>query len=353
MAPVSSSLLIFVDLSACWRLVACVRFIQAKYGPCPKWRKKVKALRLLVVVVVSLVFSTAASAQTTAVYKLNGIKLTNGWTVTGTITTDGTVGTVTAANFVDWNLKVTQTTDMVWTEKDSNNLNISGVSTDGTKVWVMTSPDGFQDGGTLYFGRAGGFGAIPTNAVVADFTQLSINLGFVGGIAGWQDEMAGLNYVGLNQKNHARYRAAVAVTGQPNVFRVAVPAISPAPLQMTLFGTFTTDGTIGTLLPRNILAWNITARTQDITYYTKANSAVLSASGVTSDGTVMKVDHAGGQFTIGISGRRPTYVTLADFTDPMYPDGFANYYLGNFGVMGDKSPLVGPYAKGFTVGRKQ
>lgn len=296
--------------------------------------------------------SMAASAQTTAVYKLNGLKWTNGWTVTGTITTDGAIGTLNAVNFVDWSLKVVQTTDLVWTEKDSNDLNISGVSTNGARVFVATSPDGILDGGTLFFSRGGFGGTIPTSAVIADFTQLSTNLGYVGGIAGWQDEIARLNFVGLNRKNNTQYGAATAVTGQPNVFRINVPKISPAPLQMTMFGTLTPDGTIGPLLPRNILAWNITARTQDITYYTKTNSAVLSTVGVTTDGTVLKVDHAGGQFTIGIAGRRPTFVTVADFTDPTYPDGFANYYIGNFGVMGDKSPLVGPRAKTVTVARK-
>lgn len=299
-----------------------------------------------------VVLSMSAFAQTTVVYKLNGIKLTNGWTVTGTITTDGTVGTLGATNILDWNLKVVQTTDMVWTEKDSNDLNISGVSTDGGKVFVMTSPDGILDGGTLFFGRGGAFGTIPSNAVIADFTQLSMNLGFVGGIAGWQDEIGGLNYVGLNRKNNRQSQAATAVTGQPNAFRINVPKISPGPLQMTMFGTFTTDGTIGPLLPRNIIAWSITARTEDITYYTKTNSTVLSTIGVTSDGTVIKVDHVGGQFTIGIAGRRPTYVTIADFTDPAYADGFSNYYMGNFGVMGDNSPLVYPRSKTVTVARK-
>jgi len=67
---------------------------------------------------------------------------------------------------------------------------------------------------------------------------------------------------------------------------------------------------------------------------------------------VVKVDHAGGQFLIGIPGRRPTFVTLADFTDPSFPDGFANYYVGSFGVMGDKSPLVGSRAKTYTVTAK-
>ena len=300
-----------------------------------------------------LVVSMSAFAQTTVVYKLNGIKLTNGWSVTGTITTDGAVGTLSAANILDWNLKVVQTTDMVWTEKDSNDLNISGVSTDGSKVFVMTSPDRIVNKNTLYFGQGSALGTIPTNAIVADFTQLSTNLGYVGGIAGWQDEIGGLNYVGLNRKNNRQSQVATAVTGQPNAFRINVPKISPAPLQMTMFGTFTTDGTIGPLLPRNIIAWNVTARTEDITYYTKTNSTVLSAIGVTSDGTVIRVDHAGGQFTIGIGGRRPTFVTIADFTDPTYPDGFANYCMGNFGVMGDKSPLAYPKSKRVNVARKQ
>ena len=296
-----------------------------------------------------LIFAVFASGQTAATYKLKTMVLTNGWRVTGTITTDGTVGSLTAANILDWNLKVVQTTDFVWTEKDSNNLNISGVSTDGKKLMVATSPDGVLDGGTLYFSRSSSPWAIPTAAVVADFTQLSTNLGYLGGIAGWQDEIWGLNYVGLNQRNNVQYRAGLLIAGRPNVFRIYVPPISAAPLLMTMFGTVTTDGTIGPLLPQNIIAWKITARNQDISYYTKANTAVLSALGVSSDGIAVKVDHAGGQFTIGISGRRPTYVTLADFTDPAYPNGFANYYMGNFGVMGERFPLVGTRALTYPV----
>jgi hypothetical protein len=131
-----------------------------------------------------------------------------------------------------------------------------------------------------------------------------------------------------------------------------VPIISSSPLLMTMFGTITTDGTIGALGPQNLLAWNITSRNQDITNYTKANSAVLSASGVSSDGTLLKVDHAGGQLTVGIGGMRPTFVTLADFTDATYPDGFANYYMGNFGVMGERTPLVGPRVKAYVFGSR-
>ena len=309
-----------------------------------------RVIRLVVISILSLlIFSVAASAAQT-VFKLKPMVLTNGWTVTGTITTDGTVGLLAPANIVAWNLKVVQTTDVVWTEKDSNDGNISLVSTDGKKIRIATSPDGFTDGGTLYVGRGGGGGRIPTNAVMADFTQLSYNLGYgYGGIAGWQDEIGGLNYVGLNRKNNTQFVAASAQAGKPNVFRIAVPPILTGQIVMTMFGTMTTDGTIGPLAPSNFVAWNITARTEDITYYSNANSTTLAVTGVSSNGTKITVDHAGGQFLIGIGGMRPTFVTFADFTDPTMPDGFANYYMGNFGVMGEKTPLVGPKARNYTV----
>src|SRR5690348_2305534 len=272
--------------------------------------------------------SLISQAQT---FTLKPMRLSNNWVVTGTLTTDGTVGVLSAANLVDWNLKAVQTTDIVWTEKDSTDANISGVSSDGKKIYVATSPDGAQDGGALVFSRGGWGGTIPTAAVIADFTQLSMNLGYIGGIAGWQDEIWGLNYVGLNLRNNILHRAATLSTGQVNVFQVQVPLLSSTPLLMRLFGTITTDGTVGPLLPQNIIAWNITARNQEIHYYTKANSTILAAAQVSSNGTVINVAHAGGQLVIGVGGMRPTFVTIADFTDPTYPNGFANYYTGNFG----------------------
>lgn len=296
-------------------------------------------------------FSAAANAAPT-VFNLAQVKLSNGWVLTGTITTDGSVGTLTAANILDWNLKLVETTDMVWTEKNSNDLNISGVSSDGLKIHVATSPDGIQDGGTLYFSIPHSPWTIPTNAVIADFTQLGFNLGYgMGGIAGWQDEIGGLNYVGLNLRNNVQYHAASVTARDPRVFQINVPTLATNPIVMTMFGTITTDGTIGPLLPGNIVAWNITARNRDIRYYTKSNSGVMYATGVWTDGTLMKVAHAGGQFVIGIPGMRPTFVTLADFTDPSRPDGFVNYYVGNYGVMGEKFPLVGPKALVYTIGR--
>lgn len=143
-------------------------------------------------IVALLMFAIAASALTPTVYSIKPINLTNGWRVTGTITTDGATGYLTAADILDWNLKIVQTTDFVWTQKDSNNLNISGVSSDGKKIFVATSRDGVSDGGSLFVGHPAGGGQIETNAVIADFTQLSVNLGYgIGGIAGWQSELGG------------------------------------------------------------------------------------------------------------------------------------------------------------------
>jgi hypothetical protein len=115
----------------------------------------------------------------------------------------------------------------------------------------------------------------------------------MGGIAGWQDELGGLDFVGLNKKNSVLYPAAAAIAGKPNAFRIHVPKLSPAPYLMTMFGTLTTDGTIGALSPQNII-----------------------------------------------------------FTDPMAPNGFANYYMGNFGVMGEKTPLVARSAATYPVTAK-
>jgi hypothetical protein len=301
-----------------------------------------------------MLLSIPVEAANPVTFNLNPIRLTNGWNITGTITTDGMVGILAAVNILNWNLKVMQTTDMVWTEKNSSAANISKVSTDGKKIHVATSPDGIQVGGSLNFSRGGAGVTIPTSALIADFTDVSTNLGYVGGVAGWQDELGGLNYVGLNLRNNIQYHAASAVANQPNVFHISVPTLATNPILMTMFGTITTDGTIGPLLPKNIIAWKVTARNQDITYFTNVNSKVLTATGISTDGNIIKIDHKiDSQFTVGVGGRRPTFVTIADFTDLTYPNGFANYYMGNYGAMGDKTPLVGAKAAAYIFAKKQ
>lgn len=296
-----------------------------------------------------LLLTVVAFAQTRAVYTLAPIQLTNGWQFVGTVTTDGTIGNLTPANILDWNLKVIQITDFNWNEKNSSNANITGVFSDGKKLTVATSPDGFQDGGSLQFAKPPVGYNIPTTAIIADFTQLSMNLGYVGGMTGWMDEIWGLNFVGLNQRDNSRYNAASFqnVPGKPNSFAISVPILNTSPLLMTMLGTIRTDGKIGELAPRNIISWDITARNQELANYARVNSSILTLTGVTTDGKFMKIGRTG-QIQIDIPGRRPTFVTIADFTDPTYPDGMANYYKGNYGVMGEKAPLIGPQDQFYT-----
>jgi hypothetical protein len=123
---------------------------------------------------------------------------------------------------------------------------------------------------------------------------------------------------------------------------------SPQSFNYSPFKTARTPG--HQLCSQNIIAGKITARNQDIRYMDKNGGArVMSAIRVATDGKVLEVAHAGGQLLIGIPGFRPTFVTLADFIDSTMPNGFANYYVGSFGEMGNTTPLVNRRATSRTV----
>lgn len=291
----------------------------------------VRLLSLLAVVGLSL----SASATT---FKLVSVNLGNGWVMNGTIDTDGTVGLLTPANITKWNITVTNTVDMVFDPTNTSAANVSMVSTDGKKIYVPASVDGFTDGGTLNFLSGAGPGGIPTGALVADFTGWNIT----GGVAGWQTNAA-LNYLYLNEPNGTIYTAATILPNKPNTFSFR-KVITTTPTLMTLFGTVTTDGTIGPLAAANFQTWRIVGREQDIQKYNETMSQVINALQVYSDNVTLSVAHNGGDFQIGIpmiSPRgRPLIVTLADFTDPTYPNGIASYYYGWQGLVGQRAPLT-------------
>jgi hypothetical protein len=71
-----------------------------------------------IVFIAFMALSIAAESAVPVTLNINPLKLTNGWKITGTITTDGTVGLLDLTNILDWNLEVVQTTDTVWTEKE-------------------------------------------------------------------------------------------------------------------------------------------------------------------------------------------------------------------------------------------
>ena len=287
--------------------------------------------------VLALLASVSLAAQVNT-FELNPINLGNGYVVNGKITTDGAVGYLSPANFVKWNIIVTQTTDMVFEPTNTSAANVSQVSTDGKKIYVPTSPDGFSDGGSLNLLGGGGRGNIPTGALVADFMGWNA----AGGVSGWQTPLA-LNYLNLNQPNATMYTAAT-VTANPKVFRIVPVTITTTPTVMTMFGTITTDGTIGPLSPSNFKSWRIVGREQDIQSYNEKNSQILSALLVSSDNKTLTVANPGGILQIGIptvSPRgRPIMVTMADFTDPAYLNGVASFYYSWQGLVAAKSPLT-------------
>lgn len=318
--------------------------------------------------VIGLAFALAAFATHATTYQLVPLTLDNGTTVRGTIDTDGIVGYLIPGNIVNWDITVTQTTDVVYTDTaytpaptEATTVvvtpppEVSGVSSNGKRILVQRSPDtaNFADGGSLLF-RAGN--GEPTWAAVADFTSYTSGWypdSIIGGVGGWVTPFgislgAPLTLAPCRANGTcSNYAAATAVNGQPNTFRLArVTTQAVAPVQ-TLFGTITTDGTVGPLAPNKFLAWHIVGRTQEIQSYNPTNSIIRNLGGTYADNTLLRADNFPnrnpGVLDIGTA---PTVnnpgisVNLADFTDPTYLGGIASYSIGNLGLVASKSPLT-------------
>lgn len=309
----------------------------------------------------------ACSAQATT-FQLVPAKLDNGYTVTGTLDTDGTLGYLAPANIVKWSITVTQTTDTVYTDtaytppanEDTTVVvtaapDTTGVSSSGAKLLVQRSPDvfNFADGGSFIFRGPGYY----MSAIVADFTNYTSWYypdSIIGGVGGWTTPL-GLNLVGPvtpalcpSLSGRCSPYIAATVTTQPNVFKIKPLTVQPSVPLMTLSGTLTTDGTIGPLAPANFTAWHIVGRLREFRKYTELNSKLLNVAGTYTDNTVLKVDNnpnrIPGLLEIGLPTVNPNLlgisVKLADFTDPAYPGGVASYFYRNFGLLASKSPLT-------------
>jgi hypothetical protein len=319
--------------------------------------------------ITGLAFAMVAFATHATTYQLVPLKLDNGTTVKGTIDTDGIVGYLTPANIVNWDITVTQTTDVVYTDTayapaptEATTVvvtpppEVSGVSSNGKRIVVQRSPDtaNLADGGSLLF-RAAGPGE-PTWAAVADFTSYTswwYPDSVIGGVGGWVTAFGLSLGAPLTQSpcrtngSCSNYAAATAVISNPNTFRlVRVTTQAVAPVQ-TLFGTITTDGTVGPLAPANFLAWHIVGRTQEIQRYNPINSIIRNLAGTYADNTVLRADNFPdrnpGVLDIGTApnvNNPGISVNLADFTDPMYVGGIASFSNGNFGLVASKSPLT-------------
>lgn len=250
---------------------------------------------------------------------------------TGTILTAGNTSTIT-----DWNLKVTTAEHVArYTPGNSANMSFGDLACDGTQILVGTSPDGYADGGRLFFRSPNPL--LDFGVGVADFTGYVATGGQAMYMAG-----ASFDFFPLDQPNNAQYVAATRLTG--NVY-------SLVPVQFwggaTISGTITTDGTTGPLAPNHIVSWDVAVDqlTEDV--FTAANSTLLAnLVGLGPNGTTLTVMNPDGRLTFskGSIGGHLHGLMLADFTTQSPLGGQAGYFQGNLAVTTiDLNAPVGPW----------
>lgn len=278
-----------------------------------------------------LLLSLAGATAQATDFQLTPVKLPGGITVFGTVSTDGTVGTLTPANLVAWTVTVRQSSRYDYFPGQAGGPNLMGVSVsaDGRKLRVTTSPDGANDGGLLAFGS---FGPGPEYGVqVANFTGPYAAGGVAFYLAGpafeWQD---------LQAPNHSQRVVAAASAGSA-VYKL-LPVSFPSGATMT--GTITTDGSTGAIGAAQVLDWRIRVQANDDTNYFRdasgnSNSVVMPGSGgLSTDGNTLFVARPGGYLAFGVPAnppRRPMAAVPADFSPAAPPKGQAGYFDA-FGV---------------------
>jgi hypothetical protein len=258
-----------------------------------------------------------ALATTATQYQLTPRDLGSGFTLAGSITTDGTLGTLGAANLSAWNLRVTEIVDTYYTQANTHNVS-SALNVTGGALVLPTSPDGSADGGSLAFTGSRRFGV-----QVADFSGANV----VGGQAFYADGAA-FDFLPLHQAAGRDYVAASQLPGSITQFGLK-PLDFSGHVQLT--GTLTTDGVAG---PAHLLAWNLRLRQTTTWRFDQHNSSVLADSGLTADGqtltlTPFDADQNAGSFVIGAQGRfDTTAVMLADYLqDPAGQAGLITQFV--------------------------
>jgi hypothetical protein len=135
-----------------------------------------------------LVLLAAAAANATPVFY--DVNLTIGaGAVTGFMETDGTIGTLTPSNFLDWSLKITDGVDTPDTLTGANSaITILGTAQSATSSTILfnfsTPPNSYfffeRSSGPADFvcfgpGGAGGFQATCANGIAGNVESLSLN----------------------------------------------------------------------------------------------------------------------------------------------------------------------------------
>lgn len=259
-------------------------------------------------------------------FQLTPVQLPGGFSLTGTVSTDGSIGPLTAANLTGWRVTVRSSTLYRYSPADPGGAQVSGVtvSADGRRMTVKASPDRVRDGGILAFGA---FGPGPEYGVqIANFT------GYWGSNGGVAFYLAGaaFEWDWFDAVNGSHRLVAKAPPGSAQFRLLPVVFASGA----TLSGHITTDGRTGALGPANIVDWQIVAKVVNDTVHYKdasgSNSQLLPGSGgLSTDGRTLSVARPGGLLAFGVPPappRRGAAAVLADFTSAAPAGGRSGYF---------------------------
>lgn len=255
-------------------------------------------------------FAAIAAVSGATQFQLQHLDLGGGLSLDGTITTDGTVGALNPANILDWSISATQIDEYHYTQANTTNLS-ADVMTDGTSIYLNTSPDGIADGGRLAFYRNSDF-----QARVADFSGDFTS----GGTSMWSGS-GGSGFLPLNQPDNSQYTVA---TGSNGLFSITQLDFGSG---ISMAGTIQTDGSIGSA---HLTAWDVVVRVSQSWNLNRSNSGVRSMWGVSTDGSNMVLTPFdefmnGNSFAIGYGTFDPTLAILGDFSvNPQGEAGFVN-----------------------------
>jgi hypothetical protein len=268
-----------------------------------------------------------AGAATT--FNVSPLDLGDGYTVSGTVTTDGATGALVRADLTAWNLRVTHVERLATYTPANTVRDLVGIGLSGGTLTVATSPDGTSDGGQLQFRLPSPF--VDLYAQIADFT-LSSHPGGQASFA-WGSASGSL---ALGQPNGTSYVAGTQRPADPLVFDLVTLDFGAG---VTLSGTVTANAGL-----TDIIDWNIAVTSVTTDIFNQTNSSV-NLFGLLTDGREITValppsDYEDGGYW-SFRKRREWVLQLADFTSgPLGSPTGAATYVSPLGAYQVASPLL-------------
>lgn len=269
-----------------------------------------------------IVMTLAAAPALATDFQLTPVKLPGGVTLFGTVSTDGTVGTLQPSNIVAWNVTVRASTRYDYTPVNAppTSLLDVAVTSNGRQMRVKSAAGG--NGGALAFGTY-----MPEVGVhVANYS-----VDWPGGL-GFSMFQYGADFEYLDLPvDPSGWRVVAQAKAGSTAYKL-VPVVFPS--GATLSGVITTDGSTGAINAAQLLDWHLTVRRDEDTVYFRdvngSNSVVLPGSGgLSTDGQSLFVARPGGYLGFGVPPDPPARgrgAVPADFTAAAPRKGQAGYF---------------------------